>query len=73
MTARKQNTPSKQSYWRGKGSNPRQICPKCGRFMLKLKKEITIEPKKRTLIFPVTICKCGYLEVNEEELEKIPD
>ena len=72
-----QNTPSKHDYWRGKGTNPRPICQECQevgerRFMLKPRVEATIEGK-RTLVYPVQICKKGHVVINWDELAKIPD
>jgi hypothetical protein len=70
---RKQNTPSQMTYWRGKGKNPRPICPKCGRYMSISQSKFTNNEGKREVIKPNSFCKCGYVVINADELKKIPD
>jgi hypothetical protein len=41
--------------------------------MIKPRAEFTVKPGIRALICPVLVCKCGYVEVIESELMKIPD
>lgn len=74
MVKKKQNTP--QGYRRkdvGKGKNPRNICPVCGKYLIKSQSKITNIEGERVSIHPNEFCKCGYVEVNEKELKKIPD
>ena len=69
---RKQNTPYKNEHSRGKGDYPRQICSKCGRFMLKTQAKYSEDGIRKT-ITPNAQCKCGNVEVYEDELKKIPE
>lgn len=73
LMERKQNTPKKYpNKGTGQGKNPRKICPECGKYMIKLRYEATIDGKSTTLK-PCWICKCEHVEINKEELERIPD
>ena len=75
---RKHNTP-KDYPNKGTGDvkNPRIRCPECAKkdikkYMNKVNKKYMIEGKL-VILKPLMFCKCGYVEINWDELAKVPD
>lgn len=75
---RKHNTPKKYpNKGTGECKNPRKECPECAkkgikRNMNKVNQKYVIEGKL-VIVKPLTFCKCGYVELNWDELAKVPD
>jgi hypothetical protein len=71
---RKRNTPKKYpNTGTGQGKNPRPKCAECGRSMYKPQIKITNDVGKREAIHPIALCKCGHVDIDYDELKKIPD
>jgi hypothetical protein len=65
------SVPSDKEYWRGKGANPRTICPECGRYMHGVKCLVTVG-KTRKWINGGELCKCGKFIPDLESLKAFP-
>ena len=61
--------PSVARYWRGKGANPRPICPECGMYMRVIYLRIT-EGGKRKYIECGHLCRCEHTVLNKEIINK---